>query len=269
MLLKHARQPIDGQPIGNTFEAIDEKTGLLLANCTIYAHENPVQFPHRPLRICLRFDGSPIPDILLGGAIARAKGIAYERRLPGRIYAEVFPEDDQLMEMLQLQGFADNDGLIRMVRPLEDESAPELPARCVIVVDKLDDPIEQKYFLERYNQIHNTNYKFDWLQVYCNKQGFKRILIVSPKGMVGECVIWNDGEQGLIDWLFVAKRWRGNGVSAILMDAACSEFANDGKVYAAVNVHARMPRMLRIIESAGFHQSEVIWRYPGVDVDPE
>ena len=53
MLLKHAREPIDGQSIENTFEAIDERTGALLASCVIYTHMNEALYPTRPLRILL------------------------------------------------------------------------------------------------------------------------------------------------------------------------------------------------------------------------
>ena len=41
MMLKHSREPVDGQPIENTFLAVDEHTGSQLGACTIYCDENP------------------------------------------------------------------------------------------------------------------------------------------------------------------------------------------------------------------------------------
>ena len=41
MMLRHARQPVDGQPVENTFFAIDERTGEQLGASVIYVDENP------------------------------------------------------------------------------------------------------------------------------------------------------------------------------------------------------------------------------------
>lgn len=269
MLLKHAREPIDGQSVENTFEAIDERTGALLANCVIYIHENEALYPNRPLRIYLSIEGETVPDILLGAAVARAKDIAYQRRLPSRIFTEVDPEDADLMELLKLHGFMDNDGLVLMQREIEDAEDYRLPAGCVTVMDNLDDPIEQKYFLDRYNMTYNEQFDFEWLQNFRKKPGFKRILIVSPTGMVGETVVWHENGAGRIGWLFVAKKWREMGVSATLMKLACVEFRNRSLRAAEAEVQARMPRILRMMESAGFYQQSLIYRSPGMDIDPQ
>lgn len=267
MLLKHAREPLGGQPIENTFEAIDERTGALLANCVIYIRQNRSLFPSRPLRIMLSFEGESVPDILLGGAIARAKDIAHQHRMPARIYTELDPDNLDLLEKLEIHGFSDNDGLVLMQRPLEDRVDYRLPAGCVTVMDDLDDPIEQKFFLDRYNMTFDEQYDFEWLQTFREKPGFKRILIVSPNGMVGETVIWQDGKSGMIEWLFVAKKWREMGVAATLTDIACTEFTKRGLSYAEAEVQARMPRILRMMEAFDFHQEELICRYPGIDID--
>lgn len=268
MLLKHAREPIDGQSIENTFEAIDERTGALLASCVIYTHMNEALYPTRPLRIYLAIEGDTVPDILLGAAVARAKGLAHESAVPARIFTEVEPENHELMELLQTHGFADNDGLVLMSRDIEDAEDYRLPAGCVTVMDDLDDPIEQKYFLDRYNMTYNEQFDFEWLQNFRKKPGFKRILIVSPTGMVGESVVWHENGAGRIGWLFVAKKWREMRVSTTLLKLACVEFRNRGLRAAEAEVQARMPKILRVMEAAAFRQEELIYRAPGFDIDP-
>jgi len=268
MLLKHAREPIDGQSVENTFEAIDERTGALLANCVIYTHNNEALYPQRPLRIYLNIEGEEVPDILLGAAVARAKDIAWQSGLPARVFTEVEPDDRDTLELLKIHGFSDNDGLILMQREFEDAEDYRLPAGCVTVMDDLDDPIEQKYFLDRYNMTYNEQFDFEWLQNFRKKPGFKRILIVSPTGMVGESVVWHDGNAGKIGWLFVAKKWRSMGISATLMKLACVEFRNRELESAQAEVQARMPRIMRIVEAAGFRQEALIYRSPGIDIDP-
>ena len=53
MILRHVREPKDGQIAENTFEAVDERSGAAICTCAIYVHENADLFPARPIRIYL------------------------------------------------------------------------------------------------------------------------------------------------------------------------------------------------------------------------
>lgn len=267
MILRHAREPMDDQPIENTFEAIDGPSGAVLGACTIYVRENPELFPSRPHRIYLDIQGDPAPDALLGAAIARAKELALQSKSPCRLFTQVSPEDADLMESLSAHGFKDNDGLVCMRRDLPCSTGESTPIGCVLVLDELDDPIEQKYFLERYNQLYNEEYDFDWLQDFRSRDGFKRLLIVAPTGMAGEAVLWQENGAGQIGWLYASKKWRKRGISRCLLNIACAEFEKAGLSRAEAEVQARIPGILHVMESAGFRQAELILRYPGIDID--
>ena len=266
MILRHAREPMDNQPAENTFEAIDERSGKALGACTIYIHESPELFPARPLRIYLDIEGNPAPDALLGAAVARAKEIARQSKLPCRLFTQVDPDDDDLMASLSALGFKDSDGLVCMRRNAGADENIAMPIGCVLVRDDLDDPIEQKFFLERYNQLYNEEYDFEWLQDLRAHSGFKRLLIVAPTGMAGEAIIWHENGKGRIGWLYSSRKWRRLGVAKCLLDIACAEFAADGLEFAEAEIQARIPVMLHVMESAGFRQAELILRYPGIDI---
>lgn len=267
MILRHAREPIDGLPFENTFEAIDERSGSPVCTCTIYSHENAELFPARPTRIYLDIQGGPVPDALLGAAVARAKEIALQGSAPARIFTQVDPQDSALLASLSALGFKDNDGLVRMQQTPLNATATEPPLSCVVVEDDLDDPIEQKYFLERYNQLFNEEHDFEWLQDFLSHKNFKRILIVAPTGMAGETIIWEKDQCGCIAWLFVSRKWRMHGVSRCLLDLACNALKAQGLNIAEAEIQARMPGMLRVMEGAGFRQNELILRYPGIDIN--
>ena len=266
MILRHAREPMDGQPTENTFEAIDERSGANLGACTIFVHECAQLFPARPTRIYLDIQGDPAPDALLGASVARAKELALQTGGPCRIFTQVEPEDTQRMTALSVLGFRDSDGLVRMRRELGDTDVGEMPIGCVVVKDDLDDPIEQKYFLERYNQLFSEAYDFEWLQDFRNREGFTRILIVAPTGMAGEVVFWREGGAGVIGWLHCSKKWRRMRVSQRLLELACAEMEAAGLTRAEAEVQARIPNILRVMERAGFRQAELILRYPGIDI---
>lgn len=267
MILRHAREPIDDQATENIFEAVDEHSGTVNCTCIIYVHQNAELFPTRPLRIYLDIQGSPVPDALLGAAVARAKEIALQSAIPCRIFTQVDPHDEALMASLAAMGLKDSDGLVRMQRAISNESIPEAPLSCVVVQDDLDDPIEQKYFLERHNQLFNEDRDFEWLQDFRNRREFSRILIVAPTGMAGETIIWQNNGRGCIGWLFVSRKWRKHGVSKCLLSLACAEFGKRGLNYAEAEVQARIPGVLRAMEGVGFHQAELILRYPGIDMN--
>lgn len=267
MILRHARTAQIARTVDDTFEAVDERSGAVLGKCEILTHENPNLFPSRPLRIYLEISGDPVPDALLGAAVARAKEIANAAGMPARIFTQVEPEDETLPAALSLFGFKDSDGLVLMRRGFPFDLQTEMPAGCVEVQDDLDDPLEVKFFLERYNQLFNEENDFEWLQSFRARPGFKRVLIVSPYGMVGESAICENDGCGEILWLHTAKKWRRIGVARHMLHLLCDIFEDRGLASAQASVQARIPGILHVMESAGFAQEKLLKRYPGIDIN--
>ncbi len=266
MILRHAREQIDGLPAENTFEAIDERSGRSLGVCRIYVSENAELFPARPLRIYLDILGEDVPDALLGASVARAKEIARQSDVPSRVFTQAEPEDRARLDALAVLGFRDSDGLVAMERDAA-VAEPEIPLSCVKVMDDLDDPIEQEYFLERYSQLYNEDFDQEWLEELRAHPGFKRILIVSPTGMVGETILWQEGNHAVVAWLHTARRWRRKGVARCLLQLACAESASRGLATVQAEVQARIPNLLKVMESSGFRQARLLLRYPGIDIN--
>ena len=268
MMLRHARESVDGQPVENTFVAIDEQTGNQLGACTIFCDDNPTLYPARPFQVRLQLDGAPVPDKLLGAAVARAREICVQSGKFARLYTRCDPDDEEMMESLMPMGFRDNDGLVKMRMSLPCASDYRLPAGCVVVKDDLSDPAEQKFFLERYNELYNTDHGFDWLRAFIDRKGFQRILSVSPTGMAGEILIWEEEYCGVIGYIQTAKRWRRMGVGSCMIGLACEEFEKSRLYIAEATVRARIPHILKLMEKMGFKQEELLMRYPGLDINP-
>lgn len=267
MILRHSREPIDDLPAENTFEAVDERSGRLLGSCAIYVHRSAELFPARPIRIYMDIQGEPVPDALLGAAVARAKELGRQSGEPCRIFTQADPGNLARKDSLELFGFMDNDGLVSMQRRLPGDAPGQLPFSSVVVMDDLDDPIEQEYFLDRVNQLYSETYDDEWLAQFRSHEGFTRILIVSPAGMIGEAAIWQENGAGVIGWLHTAKKWRRKGVCRRIVELACDEFHKRGLSVASAEVQARIPNLLHIFERLGFRQAELILRYPGFDMN--
>ena len=267
MILRHEREQFDELPAENTFESVDEHSGEVLCSCRIYVSQNEALFPTRPLRIYLDIQGDSLSDPLLGASVASGKEIARQSCMPSRVFTQVEPDDSKRLDALKVLGFRDSDGLVLMERREELSEEAELPLGCVKVADDLDDPLEQEYFLERYSQLYNEQYDQEWLEEMRAHTGFKRILIVSSTGMVGETILWEEGDHCMIGWLHTARRWRRKGIARCLLQLACIECASRGLRSIQVETQVRIPNLLHLLESSGFRQKELILRYPGVDVN--
>lgn len=268
MKLRHASKPVDGQPVENTFVAIDDATGAQVAACTIYTDDNPALFPARPMQVRLQLDGDSLPDELMGAAIARARAICAQSGKFARLYTRCDPDDDAMLEALKPMGFKDNDGLVKLQLKLPCDADYRLPTGCVVVRDDLSDPMEQKFFLERYNELYNTTHDFEWLRTYIDRPGFMRILTVSPTGMAGEILIWQENYAGVVGYIQTAKRWRRMGVGSCMLGLACEAFEKHRLLVAEASVRVRVPHVLRMMEKMGFKQTELLMRYPGLDINP-
>lgn len=267
MILRHAREPRDGQPVENTFEAVDERSGAILCACTIYVHRNAELFPGRPIRIYLDIQGKTVPDVLLGACVARAKELGRLSGEPCRIFTRSEPEDSRRLATLTSSGFKDSDGLVCLRCDLPAREPAPLPLGSVVVTDDLDDPIEQQYFLDRYNQLYGEELGEEWLAGLRSHEGFTRLLIVSPAGMLGELILWQEDSCGMISWLHTARKWRGKGVAKCLTALACQVCEGRGLTCVKAEVQARIPNLLHVLEGVGFRQSELILRYPGIDMN--
>lgn len=267
MILRHAREPRDGQPAENTFEAVDERSGAILSACTIYVNRNAELFPSRPIRIYLDLQGDPVPDVLLGACVARAKELGRLSGEPCRIFTQADPEDSRRLATLTSFGFKDSDGLVCLRCSLPAREPAPLPLGSVVVTDDLDDPIEQQYFLDRYNQLYGEELGEEWLAELRSHEGFTRLLIVSPAGMLGELILWQEGNVGVLGWLHTARKWRSKGVASCLTALACQECSRRRLAAVKAEVQARIPNLLHVLEGAGFRQSELLQRYPGIDMN--
>ena len=265
--LRHFREPVNGQPVENTFEAVDDYSGEQLGACVIYADDNPALFPARPYHVRLELEGDPIPDALLGAAVARGRELCVASGKYCRLYTRCHPYDDALLASLEDMGFRDNDGLVRMRKSLPSEFDFRLPPGCTELRDDLSDPTEQRYFLERYNDLYNSQHDMAWLARFMRRDDFTRIQLVSSTDLAGEILIWREDEVGVIGYIQTSRRWRRLGVATCLLGLASRCFERLGLENAEASVRVRIPHILKTMENVGFRQIDLLMRYPGLDVD--
>jgi hypothetical protein len=101
-----------------------------LGACVIYCDDNPSLYPARPYQVRLQLDGSPIPDALLGAAVARGRELCAASGKFARLYIRCDPDDAQMLEALAPLGFDITEQVLRKIDIVDHRPPkPYNPAR--------------------------------------------------------------------------------------------------------------------------------------------
>ena len=289
MYIRNAAE--DGQLLDNVFEAVDDATGVL-GKCVVQPVIVDQYMENRLMEIKLSASGEDGAQLrLLAAGMARAMKIASDRQARGktRIYAECPPEDGALYDRLRELGFRDDDALVRMRRKVFTGmiTAP-LPEGCVPVIDKLEDPAERRFFLERLQRVFQRGDAALWLKERAKYPLFARLLLTARSGLAGEAVIWADkaSRTGVIGLIYTAPDRRRMGVATYLLEMArryfsenrladeytsLTRFSSDrpqggGLSEVVADARLSMTPVVQLLTGAGYRRAETILRLPGMEI---
>lgn len=268
MKIRSAARPGQTGAAENMFIAVDELENKL-GSCRVDPFDRGVTMPGRSyeLRISAAGEDSAVSQ-LLGTALTRAIIIAKEKGVNARIYAECAPEDTQKLEMFSAIGLIDDDALVRMsLAVMPGGSIVRLPEGCVYVEDDLSDPRERKFFLERQEKLLGRENAEEWLQEISLRHGMKRMLLTTREGLAGELVCWAEKGAGIIGVVYTAPKWRRKGVGLYLMELARQYFYQLRLRESHIELRTRQTAPVRLAAAAGYRQSKVLMRLPGMNLD--
>ncbi len=269
MKVRHPIDSLHGQPPENAFIAYDEQE-TPVGECSITPVWAEIVYPERPLRLHIRINGHPQAlDVLLGAATARA--LLLIRQLSdsarARIYTDCAVDDQERLQSLESMGFIDDDELVRMrcmLRP--GPVVLPLPAGHTIVRDALEDEIEQRFFLERYNKVLGKDKSEAWLHQLSQRQGFFRLLMVDRDGLAGELIGYEENNVGVIRYLFTEKESRRQKVGSYLIEIARQIWVERGIEEAIIDLFSSQQSAVRTVASCGYRFETVLMKHPGIDV---
>ena len=268
MKIRSVAKPGETGAAGNTFIAVDDLENKL-GSCRAELFDRGETMPQRPceVRISAGGEGGAMMQ-LLGTAFARAMVLAKESGVNARVYAECAPQDDVRMVLYKTIGLIDDDALVRMSRCVAPgPNVVRLPEGCAFVTDDLTDPQERAFFLERQRQLFGREDAAQWLEEIGQKRMMKRLLLTSREGLAGELVCWAEQGEGYIGMVYTAPAWRRKGIATHLMEAARQYFYQCRLTESHLDVRIRQTAVMRMAATAGYRQSEVLMRLPGVDLD--
>jgi len=268
MKIRSAARPGESGAAGNMFIAVDELENKL-GSCRIEPFDRGETLPDRPfeIRISASGEGSAVNQ-LLGTALTRAMMMAKEKNVNARIYAECAPGDEQKLETYAAIGLIDDDALVRMSRAVvPGPSVVRLPEGCLLISDDLSDARERRFFLERQEKLFMREKPEEWLQEITHKRMMRRLLLTTREGLAGELVCWCEQGDGVIGLVYTSPAWRRKGVGLYLMEAARQYFCQMRLKESHVDVRLKQNALVRMAASAGYRQSGVLMRLPGMNLD--
>ena len=251
----------------DTFVARSDKNKLL-GVCTVSLRNMSTLFPDCPLQYVIQIDADDVSKAaLFGAAVAHVRMLHYQTNAPARAYAEVEVGDKESLRVLEALGFQTTDGVVRMHRMVTGEDNYHLlPPGCTIVRDFLNDPMERRFFLERYNACYDLNNDEKWLNEIISQSDFARILMVSTEDLCGELLVWTENGKGVIGMIQTARRWQRMGVASYLMDDARLYFKSIGIHDAQMDVWKSAPGAMQLANAAGYSGETPILLYPEMDL---
>ncbi len=267
MIIRNAEKA--GVVLENEFVAVDSLE-TRLGRCVVEPVMNGHLMPERPLEIKITATGkNEAKQQLLAAATARAMVIARAQPdVRARIWAQCGTRNRVLNDLLASLGFDSDDAMVRMRRRIVrgGNTAPR-PEGCVFIEDRLDDPAERGFFLERADQLFRLPDPEAWLKTAAAKPAFRRLLLTARSGLAGELVCWSEtARTGVIGLVYTTPSWRGRGVATHLMEAARQHFSRQGVYEAVFDVRWRMTPAVRLAATAGYRRSETLYRMPGIDL---
>ncbi|MDO4357198.1 MAG: GNAT family N-acetyltransferase [Clostridia bacterium] len=269
MNIRHAVNPETGAEYENKFVALDE-IEIERGSCVVDDRVCAALFPKRPHQICIDMEGPrEALSALLGAATAQAYMRTREMKLPARIYTECQPDDTERIVLLNEFGYEDNDGLVRMTHFIEQEPVnPPIPEDTTALHDYLEDPVEARYFLMRYNRLYSSEETMEFVGQMQEQPGFRRYLLIAEEGLLGEVLVMLDGEAGRILFLHVNVNYRRQGIGTYLMQLAIYSLAQRGAKRVEMDVRVRTPGVMRFLKGLNFEQDQLLMRYLGMDWNP-
>ncbi len=263
----HPPQSVNGLPPENIFYVADS-ANMTIADGFLLHTYHPYLFPERPINLfmSLRSKG-PGRDMLLGALLARAQQLREQTpQLKARLFAQVNPQDTELMAFYMENGFDANDAL-DVVRLGVPSARPAAPMGYDMGYVPMNDAAEFQAFLMRMNTYRMNAWQPQFLQKYMSFPHFMALYMSRGPQVVGEIAFTGEGQAAKLIGMYVTPEYRRLGLAKSLIAAGMKILSEKGVTYVEADVIRRneLQRMLAASCNATFVRTACY--YPGLNYD--
>lgn len=266
MRITHPQTPYQGiQPENVFFVANDQQINL----GTGYVMEfmQPEMYPERPLHLFMQIDTQPSArSLMVGALLARADQMrAMNPQVPARLYAQVAPEDAEMLRFYQSCGFLEDDGedLFRFPPP---DGLPQAPLGLTFNSVPLADEFSQNAFLQRLNAQRIQPITRDLLQLWQQQQHFMALGFYRGGQPVCEAIFSGTGTNASLLMLYTRAEFRRQGLAKQLLGAAGHLLKERGVVTLYAHVFRRNAPQVALVKRLGGAFVRTVTALPGIDL---
>lgn len=224
-------------------------------------------YPERPLHLFVQIDTQPSARALMYGALlARADQLrAAAPQTPARLYAQVAPEQLELMHFYEKCGFKNDDGedLYRFPVP---QGIARAPMGMQFAAVPLMDEASQSAFLNRLNAYRIQPFTRDYLTLWQQQPHFLALGFYRGGVPVCETVITGAGENATLLMIYTRAEYRRQGLARQLMDAASALLRDQGVTTIYTHVFRRNAAQMALMNRLGGTFIRNVVSLPGINL---
>ena len=266
MRITHPQAPFQGIAPENVFFVANDQQIQLGTGYVMLFYQGEM-YPERPAHLFMQIDAQPSARALMYGALlARAEQLrAQTPNLPARLYAQVPPENMDMLRFYESCGMANDDGedLYRFLTP---EGVARAPMGMQFASVPLADEASQTAFLNRINAHRIQPITRDYLQLWQQQQHFMALGFYRGGQPVCETIITGTGANATLLMIYTRSDCRRQGMAKQLLGAAASLLRERGVTTMYTHVFRRNAPQMALMKHLNAAFVRTVTALPGIDL---
>ena len=266
MRITHPQGSFQGVAPENVFFVANDQQVQLGTGYVMHFFQGEM-YPERPSHIFMQMDCQPSCRALLFGALwARADQLrAQTPNLPARLYAQVQPENQELLRFYESCGMRNDDGedLFRFLPP---PGVPQAPMGLTFASVPLADEASQVTFLQRVNAQRIQPITREYLQTWQQQQHFMALGFYRNGQPVCETVITGTGAAATLLMIYTRSDFRRQGMAKNLISAASSILRERGVNVLYTHIFRRNVPQVALMRRLNGTFVRTVTALPGMDL---
>ena len=266
MRITHPQAPFQGVAPENVFFVANDQQIQLGTDYVIQFFQGEM-YPERPCHLFIQLDCQPTARPLMFGALlARAEQLrARTPNLPARLYAQVLPEDGELLRFYESCGLKNDDGE-DMFRFLPPAGVPQAPMGLTFASVPLSDEASQNAFLNRVNAHRIQPITRDYLQLWQQQQHFMALGFYRGGQPICETIVTGTGPTATLLMIYTKSDSRRQGMAKNLLGAASALLRERGVITMYTHIFRRNVPQVNLMRRLNGTFVRTVTALPGIDL---
>ena len=266
MRITHPQSPFQGVAPENVFFVANDQQIQLGTGYVLQFFQGEM-YPERPNHLYIQIDAQPSARALMFGALlARADQLrAQTPALPARIYAQVPPDQLDMLRFYEAVGMKNDDGE-DMFRFLPPDGLARAPMGMEFNSVPLENEADQDAFLNRINAQRIQPITRDYLQLWQQQQHFMALGFYRNGQPLTECIVTGTGANATLLMIYTRADMRRQGLARHLLGAASALLRERGVTMIYTHVFRRNVPQVNLMKRLNAAFVRTVTCLPGMDL---